>query len=663
MSDFSKVSDADLLRMYQQANTPPAPLASAFANLSDAELLRQYQAATGDGYKPPFGMQTMGNAGAGLIRGAGSVASTLIDAGKAAAGVVRGEGWNFQEDAGRRKAMDDAFASLGVDPDSAAYKVGKVGGEVAATWPVGGIFGKAATMAGAPALGNALATGGMRAADAVGPGVAQGARNLLLRGLGGAVTGGASAGLVSPQDAGTGAAIGAALPVVGKVAGAGAETASALLRPFTAKGQDRITSNVLREFATDPEAARAALQASRELVPGSAPTSAMAAGDAGLAALSRAMQNANPEYASSLAARTTAQNQARTAAIEEIAGNTGKIDLAKAARDELTAPMREAALSAAGQVPANGILSSIDRLLADPNNAGKLSQQALNEFRNRIAQFSKDGAIDARALYAIRKDINDVLGGRLQGEAGNLRYAAGQLTGVKGIIDDAIDQASRRVPASTSRELATAAAPNQVGPYTAGITAESATPTWRGYLETYAKESIPINQMKKLDEILKQVQTGSVDSQGGLVLSAAKLNNLLKNKGAELGKELSAEQMDVLRRIQADLNAGQLVNNTGRAVGSNTLQNMAQNQILESALGKTLGGSVPMQTTVGRLMQLPYGAANKQLQEKLSAAMLDPETAAKLLTQPQAFSGPKNALLRGVAAGAYRFPPLLAAQD
>lgn len=650
MSDFSKVSDADLLRMYQQASTPATPENSAFAKMSDAELLRQYNAATGDGYKPPFGMQTMGNVGAGLARGVGGVVTTLMD--------------GFA-DTGRRKAMDEAFASLGVEPDSAAYKLGKVGGEVAATWPVGGLLGKVATMLGAPALGTSLATGGMKAADVVGPGVTEGAKNLLLRSLGGATTGAASAALVEPtlDSAKNGAIAGAALPVVTKAAGIAGDAGSALVRPFFQKGQDRITGNVLREFATDPEAARAALQASREIVPGSVPTTAMAAGDTGLASLSRAMQNANPEYASSLAARMTAQNQARSAALEGIAGNTGKIDLAKAARDELTAPMREAALSAAGQVPAGSILSSIDRLLADPNNAGKLSQQALTEFRNRIAQFGKDGSIDARALYAIRKDINDVLGGRLQGEAGNLRYAAGQLTGVKGIIDDAIDQASRRVPASTSRELATAVAPNQVGPYTAGITADSATPTWRGYLETYAKESIPINQMKRLDEILKQVQTGSVDSQGGLVLSAAKLNNLLKNKGAELGKELSAEQMDVLRRIQADLNAGQLVNNTGRAVGSNTLQNMAQNQILQSALGKTLGGSVPMQTTVGRLMQLPYGTANKQLQEKLSAAMLDPETAAKLLTQPQAFSGPKNALLRGAAAGAYRFPPLLAAQD
>jgi hypothetical protein len=460
-----------------------------------------------------------------------------------------------------------------------------------------------------------------------------------LRAVTGAGTaGGVSGAIVAPGEgetrlgnAGQGAAMGVLLSPVPAIATTGGRLVKDLVAPFTAKGQSSILSNTLRRFAADPDAARANLSNASEIIPGSAPTTATAAGDDGLAALSRAMQNANPEFAANLSARQTAQNQARTAALEDIAGNTGKIAIATKARDQLTAPMREEVLDAAGKVPSEGILSSIDGMLANPNNAGKLSQQALNEFRGRIAQFSKDGEIDARALYAIRKDINDVLGGKLQGEAGNIRYASGQLSGVKGLIDDAIDQASRAT--STSTALSTAVRPGQVGPVTGGVTNASPRPTWRGYLDTYAKESVPINQMEKLEEVMKAIQTGTVDSQGGMVLSAAKLNNLLKNQGSDLMKDLSPKQLDVLRRVQADLNATQLANNSGRAVGSNTVQNLSQNQLLTRALGTRLGGSTPVTATLGRLMQIPYGTANQQIQEKLGQALLDPKIAAQLLSQ------------------------------
>jgi hypothetical protein len=87
--------------------------------------------------------------------------------------------------------------------------------------------------------------------------------------------------------------------------------------------------------------------------------------------------------------------------------------------------------------------------------------------------------------------------------------------------------------------------------------------------------------------------------------------------------------------VSADLNAGQIAATTGRAVGSNTLQNMAQNNILASALGKDLGGSTAATSTMGRLLNLPYGTANKQIQEKLGNALLDPKEAARILQTPE----------------------------
>jgi soluble lytic murein transglycosylase-like protein len=572
---------------------------------------------------------------AGLVRGAGSIGATL------ARPFESGD-----ENAQRRAAIDTSLSEMGADTKSLGYGGGKLAAEVAGTAGVGNVIGAPLRAAGATGtvvnrLGTALATGGASTGAPVAQGIAPAAGNMLLRMAGGAGSGAATAGLIDPNTAGTGAVIGGVLPPATALVGKVANTAGALIRPFTSGGQDRIAGNVLRELSTDPAAARAALQGAAPVVPGSMPTAATASGDAGIAALSRTMQNASTDYASSLAARQTAQNQARTAALEGIAGNTGKLDIAKQARNAVTGPMREEALNAAGKVPAQGILQRIDDLIADPNNAGQISQQALSQFRSRIAGFSKDGAIDARALYAIRKDINDVLGGKLQGEAGNLRHASSQLSGVKSFIDDAIDQSSRSMPS------------NAIGPTTRGV------PNWKGYLQKYADESIPINQMEKLEEVLKSIQTGTVDSQGGAIISSAKLNNILKNQGAELGKQLSPAQLQVLRNIQADLNATQIANNVGRSVGSNTVQNFAQNQLLETALGRTLGGSTAASSTLGRLLQVPYGTANKQIQERLGGALLNPQEAARLLAEPQS-----NTLLQALTQNQipYKVAPAISAR-
>lgn len=603
---------------------------------------------------------------AGAVRGAGSIGATIlspIDAAARAMGVEN----DFIGRTDRRQAMTDALGTMGADTNSLAFDAGKLGAEVAGTAGVGGVV--AAPLRGlaalapraAPALApiiEAITTSGMRAGQ-VAPGFVAGAKALGTRALGGAVTGGASAGLVNPEDAGTGAGIGAAIPVVGKAAGAAGNAAASFARPFLKSGQQRIVGDALREFSTNPAAA-ANMRAAREVVPGSVPTAVMASGDEGLAGLSRTMQSANPQYAAELSARQAAQNAARTSAIEGVAGNTGKLTLAKEARDKATAAMRESALDAAGVVPADQVLSRLDSMLKAPSNAGRIAQQALSNVRDQIAKFTENGGIDARALYAIRKDINEVLGGKLQGEAGNLKYASGQLIDAKALIDNVIDQAGRKAQQSTSTALAPAGA-NIALPGAAG-SAGAPRASWKQYLAEYSKQSVPINQMELLDDVMKRVQTGTVDKEGNLVLSAAKLNNLMKNEGQDLMKKLAPDQIDLLRRLAADLNASQLATNSGKAAGSNTVQNLASNNLLQSTLGNKIGGSTPATALLGRVMQLPYGNANKQISEQLGAALLDPQEAARLMQNPAA----QSAIARlfgdsGARQLTYRAAPLVAA--
>ena len=134
----------------------------------------------------------------GAIRGAGSIGATIIRPFETA-----------EDNRKRRKAIDEGLTSLiGSDPQSLTYGLGKTGAEIAGTLGVGGVLAKPLSVA-LPSVAQAIATGGMTAGGA-GMGV---------RALGGAVAGGAAAGLVNPDDALTGAAIGAAMPGAVKLVG------------------------------------------------------------------------------------------------------------------------------------------------------------------------------------------------------------------------------------------------------------------------------------------------------------------------------------------------------------------------------------------------------------------------------------------------------------
>lgn len=151
----------------------------------------------------------------GLVRGAGSIGATLIRPFESA-----------DENKQRRASMDAALADLiGADPESLGYQGGKLVSEIAGTLPVGGLMGKAvggaakAVGLGAKAapLVQSIATSGFNA------GGKTGLAGLATRAVGGAVSGGATAGLVNPEDAATGAVVGGVMPVAVQGVGRAAE--------------------------------------------------------------------------------------------------------------------------------------------------------------------------------------------------------------------------------------------------------------------------------------------------------------------------------------------------------------------------------------------------------------------------------------------------------
>lgn len=163
------------------------------------------------------------NAIGGAVRGAGSIGATLLTPVDAAARTLNnGQAVNVGgiDIAGqdRRAGMDAALDTAGVDRNSSAFKTNKLGAEIAGTSGVGGLLAKGlAAVPGLatafPGLVNAVQTGGMSANGV------QGLPGVITRAAGGAINGAATAGLVNPEDAKTGALIGGATPLIAQGAG------------------------------------------------------------------------------------------------------------------------------------------------------------------------------------------------------------------------------------------------------------------------------------------------------------------------------------------------------------------------------------------------------------------------------------------------------------
>lgn len=184
------------------------------------------------------------NLAAGAVRGAGSIGATIlapVDAAARALGVQN----ELIGRTDRREAMTEGLRSMGADPESAAFQVGKIGTEIAGTAGAGSALAKGLGMipgvaSRAPALINALRTSGMTTGAAP---VTTGAKaaNLALRAGAAGTTGALAGGMINPEDAGTAGVISAAIPLAAPVARQGATAARKILGTTTGVGDEALS--------------------------------------------------------------------------------------------------------------------------------------------------------------------------------------------------------------------------------------------------------------------------------------------------------------------------------------------------------------------------------------------------------------------------------------
>jgi hypothetical protein len=288
---------------------------------------------------------------AGFSKGAGNImfgGQRLVGKGLGALGATE-TGQALVDDAARRQAEQEAFIAPYRQAAPTATGVGEFTGEVVGTLPVGGVIAKGVgAIPSAGALAQSIRTGGFST------GMAPGAANIATKAAGGAVVGGTSAALINPEEAGTGAAIGAAapfvLPYVGKYIAIGG---GKIVDAFTGKLAPVKAGKVAREMAGDTINQ---IRATNNLAPIDNITASQAAGgidnDVYQAFLDFYSGKDKSSYFRVLKDRQKTDQLNQLAKLAGGATDTEvitNIDSAKRVLNQLTTPMREEAFAKVAQ--------------------------------------------------------------------------------------------------------------------------------------------------------------------------------------------------------------------------------------------------------------------------------------------------------------------------
>lgn len=392
------------------------------------------------------------------------------------------------------------------------------------------------------------------------------------------------------------------------------------------------TADELARGTIDKFAGGAPSLDTRQIVPGSEPTMAEASTDdnLGIASLQRTVRDLVPN--SQIAQRETANAKARSDFFGQLAGTPGDLESAKLARDAATDPMRTAAFANAGAADSSSVDRTIGRILSGPAGQRDAVANVLQDIR---AKLQVDNPLSARISDAMGP-IQDELGKagisqarrvdlmearRLLGSASRGYTAEDELTSalnklaakqkIVGPIDNALsviksgDTAFESNPEQlygirqsitdrlsplargTANDARVAASKLQPVMQALDEAIQSAAPGYKEYMAKFSELSKPIDQMDYLQSL------NLVDQRGNITL--AKVQNALRNiseqrkaGGINQAKSLTDDHIQQLESLRDDLIAGNNIT-LGKAVGSNTVQNIASQRALQSVLPGKVG--------------------------------------------------------------------------
>lgn len=368
-----------------------------------------------------------------------------------------------------------------------------------------------------------------------------------------------------------------------------------MVSPFTNRGQEKIVGGALRRMASDPDEAVRRMSGSQQIVPGSAPTAAEASRDVGLLNAQRTIAARNP---APFAQRQAAQNAARAKLLDSVSGDRKTIEAVEAARDAAAVPLIEEAKVTGAAVNSQPIIDKINAILKTGAGKRDAVAGALTSVRDKL----KNGDVledTFDGVYGVRKHIGDLMSGKVGGDKSAAVLARKELMDVREVMDDALSKSY---------------------------------PRFREYLNLYKEGSKSIDRLEVLQGIGSKVRAAGTDISGeNLITQGRWFSAVTKNK-EELAGILTKKQMGALEAIGKDLDRGALVNTAGKAVGSNTYQNLSTANVIGAALnGK--GIEHPIINTMTRPLRWVYKIPDEKMEQLLVDAMMDPKMASLLMSK------------------------------
>lgn len=371
-----------------------------------------------------LGIQRLAGKGLSAIGDATSSAPTLsglVTGDKPTSMAGRAGKW-LQDDAnqGQARLTEQLAPYKAANPMIAS--IGEGAGEIIPTLPAGGLITGALRVAlpaatairGAPLL-NAISSAGFRTGAAPAATLAGKAADLGIRSLGGGITGGVSAGLVNPDDAGMGAMIGGALPGAAKAAGFGTEMlgkgarkiiASNAVAPEVAQLADRA-----KQLGIDIPADRIAnskllnaTAASLNYVPFS-----------GRAATEKKMQDQlNRALSRTFGQDTDQVTMGLRKASEDLGGEFDRVLQANTVRvdEPFLAALSQAETRAAAELEtgqASIIKKQIDEIMAKASETGQIDGQAAYNIKKTLDRIGKRNSPEAFYAIDLKGDLMEAL--------------------------------------------------------------------------------------------------------------------------------------------------------------------------------------------------------------------------------------------------------------
>lgn len=456
-----------------------------------------------------------------------------------------------------------------------------------------------------------------------------------------AATGGATMGALQPSEgegflenawdtaknSGIGAAGGMAGKFLGDAIGTGARALKSAVEPFYDKGKEAILGRLLKSMA-GPEAAlvQQRLSDAVEMVPGSQPTVAQVAQNPALAALERTASAVDPSVTNQYGARMAAQNTARAKVLEDLSADTG----AKAARSEVAEKLygeaRKGVLNITPEVQ-----EGITKLQS------RMPEEVLNQAK-KLAKISgevMDDTTSIQGLHWSKKALDSLISQAKRSGDGDLARA---YTGLQNDLLDSMDQLSPAYGAARAK---------------------------------FAEMSRPINQQataKAISDKAIHPLTGNVQPNAlARALSDKTAQSATGFQGSTLENTFDPEQLAKLLAVKGDLANAEFAKTAGRGVGSDTVQKLAYNNMLNQAgVPSAIREFAPTQALgniLGRGADAVYGKANKDMSVMLAEALMDPQKAAQLMTIPAGQSKLADALRRSLTLGGQGLALTEAVQD